>query len=428
MAEIQLIIDTNTGKVKRGMDGAANSTKKLTGNMRGLKGVSNGLLKTLGGAGLAGAALGMGRSLRAATLSSFRLADEMTGLLSLGNNIQNFAKIRKEVVDLSIQTGIATDEINKSRFSLQSSAGNLTKGVQADLIDQAIELNKATGTDLNTSLRVLIKTMQIYGGELGTVGLAQEKLLKTAELGDINFNQLSNRFPEVASAAKAMGFEMKEVGGALATATRVSGDAEKAFTGVRNIFTRLVTAEKKGIKFTGDFADQIEQINALTKAQKIEIFGEEGVAVTAELAANVKAMRADIEAIGKASGDTAGKIVALRRSQDPAFAEQEREKRIALALEEENRKSGGISFADFGTARLAFNRLANENGSAANPLNALSAFGSLLFQTDAGQQAIEEAGNISAGFPAKSENAKITDTQKQISVNQVKVANAGRGN
>src|SRR5690606_18919891 len=129
------------------------------------------------------------------------------------------------------------------------------------------------GGDLNENLTSMVKTWQVFRGELGTVDIAQGKMFKTMEEGCLSMKDLAVLLPDILPAAKAFGVTFDEVAGSLITATQVGGRSEKTFTGIRNIITRLSAAQKEGIELTGTFAEKMEQLSSVDPDTLKRIFG-----------------------------------------------------------------------------------------------------------------------------------------------------------
>jgi len=273
--------------------------------------------------------------IREATAASMEFSDTMTGLLSLGNNAQNFDKINAQVQDLSITSGKSVKEIAGAMFTLQSATSNLSQSIRDDLLKESIELSKANGTELEPTLNALTTTYQIYGKEVKNVADLQNKLQLTQQRGKLTFQDLATFLPDVASAAQAMGFSLNEVNAALTVATVKGGRTDKTFTGLRNVFLRLEEAQKKGITLTGSFADKIEQLQKVDKLKLLDIFGAESIAVINNLVKGAGQFNIELEKTRDIRGDIAAQTLAARLNNDPFFAASEdarRKEQVSEAL------------------------------------------------------------------------------------------------
>jgi len=261
---------------------------------------------------------GIKESLSETRQETIKFEDELTALLSLGENARNISAIKNEVVALSTAWGLARSEVINSMFDIQSGASSLGKEMRDSIRKEAFELVKATGVDLPTATKVLIKSWNIYGKELKDVNETQNKLFKAAEIGFLTFNDLAVLLPDVASAAKTFGYSFDEVLGGLATATQKGGKTEKTFTGIRNVFLRMDKALQMGVVTQGSFLDQIEQLSKVDPRTLTKIFGAEAIAAISTLVESSGALKDNTQAIATSFGDLT-KNVTTQRLQDMSY-------------------------------------------------------------------------------------------------------------
>lgn len=287
--------------------------KKLIGTVSALAG------GMLGAQGLVQGFQNYTAALDQASRRNRQFETEITGLISLGSNVQQIGNLKNQVLTLSNATGLGTGQIADAMFAIQSSAGNLSKVIQNDILANSSDLTKLTGTELPASIRLLTKTYQTYGDQVSSVTDASNKLIIAAEQGDITFQQLALRFPEVASAAKGVGINFTEVLGALVALTQKSGDTDAAFTSLRNIILSLENAYNQGLlENTGDFIKNIEAINTLNSENLLKIFGKENLAGAKSLAESTSVIASSMKDIQSTAGNIA-KEKTLERLRDPAF-------------------------------------------------------------------------------------------------------------
>lgn len=308
----------------REMDRAVSQTTKKTTRGFDVMGLKLGQYQKAigflsGGAGIATVTNMVLQSLDRQVRKTREFEREITGLLSLGDNVKDINAVRKEVIGLSSGFDQSTATIADFLFDLQSGTANLSKDIREGLKAEAIELTRVTGADLPVSLRVLNKSFQTYGDQVRTVNDLQNKLFITAEDGYTTFEELGTLLPDIVPAAKALGFELDEVLGSLITATQTGGKSEKTFTGVRNVFLRLGDAQKKGIKLQGTFIEQMEQLSHMDGETLKELFGAEAISAAASLAQHVDDLRENIEKVRDVSGDLAREKLFARLSDQASF-------------------------------------------------------------------------------------------------------------
>lgn len=256
--------------------------------------------------------------LRVARETTLSFEKEMTGLLSLGDNLKNRMQVKGDVLGLSAAMGMDRKEIADTMFQIQSGASHFSKALRDELLVNAVELTKVTGAELPDSLQVLLKTMLIYGDSLKGVNDAQNKLFKTAELGYMTFQDLSQLLPDVIAPAKALGYSLDDVLASLIVATQLGGKNEKTFTGIRNVFMRMGEAAAMGAVKSRDFLGQLQELSKVNPDVIKKIFGVEAMGVAANLAASAARVNEQAQIMRRTSGDIA-RAKLLERMQDPAY-------------------------------------------------------------------------------------------------------------
>ena len=243
---------------------------------------------------------------------------QMTGLLSLGDNVKFPQLMKDQVVARSAAMGLDRGQIADTMYNLQSGTANLDGKMQRDLLNSAVVLHKATGTDLNETATAITKMVQVYGKDAGNVPQVSAKIFKTIQDGYLTGNDLATLLPDVLPAGKAMGVSADETLGSIVTATQVGGKTEKTLTGIRNVLLRMNNAEKEGIHLTGTFVEKLEQLSKVDPNTLKKIFGDEAFSVLVTLAGKSAEVKKNIEAIAKVSGSEPMQKVLDRFKNDPA--------------------------------------------------------------------------------------------------------------
>ena len=249
-----------------------------------------------------------------------KFENELTELLSLGDNIRNIDNIRQSVLGMSNAFGIARSQIADAMFNLQSGTANLSKVIQNELLRSSIELKEVYGGDLSTDMKALVKVFQIYGNTIQDVTSIQQKLAFLAEEGFLTFEEMATLLPDVASAAQAMGTSLDEVVAALVVATQRGGKTEKTFTGFRNVILRMNKAQEEGIALSGSLADRLSQLRAATEGRPElikKIFGDEAIATANNLLTSVSQIDDVLRRLDTDVPDVGAKLAS--RFTDAAF-------------------------------------------------------------------------------------------------------------
>jgi len=80
------------------------------------------------------------------------------------------------------------------------------------LIAVAEKLSVATRSDLDSTTKVLVSTLNSYGRGINEAGKLSDLFFKIIDEGDISMSDLSNSFSKVAPIAKAAGIPIEEIG------------------------------------------------------------------------------------------------------------------------------------------------------------------------------------------------------------------------
>lgn len=252
-----------------------------------------------------------------------QLEQAITPFASLENNAQKLPTIRREVLATSLAVGRTVEEVGRMYADLVGSTGNLSSGEREQLIKETKELSELTGGTMVDAQNLLTKSYQIYAKELVNVNQLQNKLMLTQDEGSIEFSEMALRLPELLQSGKVAGMNIDEVLGTVIGATRRSGSIEKTMTGLRNMFLIMEEAPQRGVKLTGDYLNQLKQLQALfqTNAPKMqEMFGREVIVHASSVSDAIGDITSAIQKLGEVTGQTdsvAEKLAA--KFQDPTY-------------------------------------------------------------------------------------------------------------
>ncbi len=272
-------------------------------------------------AGLGAITRGYVQDVTEAASATAEFEADLTGLLSLGDNLSSIQAIRSNVLSMSNAWGIARGEVADAMFVLQSGTANLSEAQRQDLMQSALELSKVYGVDLETALTGVTKAYQIYGGEVQNVSELQGKIALLAEEGFLNFQDVATLLPDVASAADAVGTSFDELVSLLIVSTQRGGDVSKTFTGVRNVLLRMANAQKEGIQLTGSLTNQLRQLGGVDVEVLKKIFGDEALSTANNLISAVDEIDGALLKVGDSAVDVGEKLA--QAFEDPTRAAAE---------------------------------------------------------------------------------------------------------
>ena len=333
MADAKITADGDASKIIKELRKARTEIDRLGGKLVKINSASKRTARNTGKMvtafkQLAGAYVGIAalRTVVADVSKSFQEArretlgfeDELTDLLSLGENVGNISKIKDEVLAFSGAWGIARASVIDSMFDIQSGASSLSKEMREGIRKEVLEIAKVTKTDLPSATKLMVKTWNIYGDSLKNANQLQNKLFKTAELGFLNFKEMSENLADVVSPAKALGYSLDDVLAALVTATQKGGKTQKTFTGLRNVFIRMDKAVKEGLTTNKDFMAQLNDLSSIDPKIVSRIFGAETIAVINNLVSSTTEFAGALNTVKTVTGDIVQSKL-WKRMEDTAY-------------------------------------------------------------------------------------------------------------
>jgi hypothetical protein len=269
----------------------------------------------------------IGESLNKFKTSAMDLERIITPLLSLGDNVERTQGYKQEILALSAAMAAMPQEMADFLFFLQSATSSLPKEEISAMKDEALELARATGGNARVAVQALNKVWQVYGAEMKeglstteALNLAQNKLFRIAEKGEITFEQLATLFPRTLAPVKALGFTFDELGAAVISATQIAGRSEEALTGVRNLFLGIERAAKKGIQLPRNFVEMLKGISQLKAGEIFDVFGAEAIGVASAMSNQIGAVTANIHNLEQMSSKEDNVFAVIKkRMNDPAW-------------------------------------------------------------------------------------------------------------
>jgi len=419
MAEIELNIDSNVRRVNNDMQNLGGTTQKTTTRFQGFsKSIAASAGAMFGTSGLIAGVSKIIGEFGDASKQARNFTDSITGLVALGGNID---EIKDSVNKLSIETGVMADDVANAMFVIQSGSAGAGKAIQDELLRNSINLSKVWGVDLATASDALTTIFNIYGKEVGTVTDLTNKLNFASVQGKTNFQEIGTLLPAVASTAKAFGTDFDDLVASIVVGTKEGGNASVTFTGIRNSLAALEEAQKKGIKTSGTLAERLIQLRD-AGVPLLDIFGKEGLATGQTLigAAGSGVLKSTAAASRSQTGDVVSDRLRNRVAQDKQFRlSEDLKKAEARRAANQSRRTAGTQLEIVttqaaqtlegrggGSATLGFVREVASPGGVFNPFT----------------------GGFNIIRRILENNERVATQNQQTSVNQVKAANANKGN
>jgi len=234
-----------------------------------------------------------------------------------------------------------------------------------DLIRTAEKLSVATRSDLDSTTKVLVSTLNSYGMEIGDAGKVSDLFFKIIDEGDISMADLANSFAKVAPIAKISGVSLEEVGAAIATLTASGIKPAESIEYLRGAISNIISP-------SGQASDLAAELGLNFSAAGLKADGLQGLLVKVALATGgsadkMKILFGDIggfTAAATLAGPQAGKFAeTLKAMGDVAGATDEAFTKVSGSLEVAGRKmvnAWNVLLVGIGTPLLEeFGSLAN---------------------------------------------------------------------
>ncbi len=218
----------------------------------------------------------------------------------------------------------STQPLDKITTALANAIGSgVDWSKSLDLIATAEKLAAATRSDLDSTTKVLVSTLNSYGMEISDAGGLSDLFFKIIDEGDISMTDLANSFAKVAPIAKISGVSLQEVGAAIATLTASGIKPAESIEYLRGAISNIISpssqakdlAAELGIEFSASglaangLSGTLQAVAEKTggSADKMKIlFGDIGGFTAAATLAGPQADKfaASIVAMGNVTGAT----------------------------------------------------------------------------------------------------------------------------
>ena len=286
---------------------------KVTKVGEGVKGVGDSLMP------ISAAVTGVGV---AATKTAVDFESSFAKLSTIADETEvPYDELRKSIMDLSSESGIAATDIAESMYSAIS-AGQST-GDALEFVAKANELAAAGFTSSATAVDGLTTIMNAYGPSAGSVEEVSDRLITTQNLGKTTVDQLASSMGKVIPTAAAFGVNLDQLSSAYVATTKNGIATAESTTYINGMLNELgksgSTASDALKEKTGkSFKELMESGSSLTDVLGIlqECADDSGVAISdmfgsqeAGKAANVLVQHADdFNGALKEMGDSAGTL------------------------------------------------------------------------------------------------------------------------
>lgn len=278
---------------------------------------------TMGAAKLEAGLLAAGTAILAFSIKA--AGDFDTGFRQISTIIdasaEDLGKFRDSILQYASTSTKPLAEITAALGAAIGSGVDWSKSL--DLIATAEKLSVATRSDLDSTTKVLVSTLNSYGMEIADAGKVSDLFFKIIDEGDIGMADLAASFAKVAPVAKISGVSLEEVGAAIATLTASGIKPAESIEYLRGAISNIISpsgqakdlAAELGINFNAaglkadGLAGLLQKVSVATggSADKMKIlFGDIGGFTAAATLAGPQAekFRETLAGMGNIAGAT----------------------------------------------------------------------------------------------------------------------------
>lgn len=184
--------------------------------------------------------------------------------------ISHLGQFRKEILDLPPNLGSATDN---ARALFEA----LTKGAEParamEIVTASAKAAEAGLADVGRVASIVNQIIKSYGEEAGTATEILDKLFRVTQTGNITFDNLAGVLGQSIGIASQLGVRFEDAANAIAQIAIVTGKAQTAQTGFRQILSQVIQNidefRKRGIDAFAILRGENGFVNLMRKLQEV---------------------------------------------------------------------------------------------------------------------------------------------------------------
>ncbi len=233
-------------------------------------------------------------------------------------------------------------EVEALSFELPQTAKQLADGLY-QVISAAIPAQDAMGvlevsaraaaaglSDTFTAVDAVTSVLNAYGMEAERAGIVSDIMFKTVERGKVTFPELAQNLGDVVSTAATAGVSFEELGGALATLTKVGVRAPEAVTALNQAILTFIDPSDEAAKLAKQLGIEFNATSLATKGlygvlQDVQKATDGNIEMLSALFPNVRALKGVLGLLRQDMGLFRDDLDAMRTSlgaTDKAFEKQ----------------------------------------------------------------------------------------------------------
>lgn len=180
----------------------------------------------------------------------------------LSGGIEQVQGLKREVQDLSVETGKGTDDMAEGLYEVVSALGENVRNMgQLRIASRAAVAGRSSTLG---AVKLLAAVTKGYGDTSeGAMKKVSDLAFQTVRLGQTTFPELAASMGRVIPLAAAMNTSQEELFATMATATGVTGDTSEVATQVASVYSAM-------LKPTGALNEAVDKINKSNKDYNFE--------------------------------------------------------------------------------------------------------------------------------------------------------------
>jgi len=170
------------------------------------------------------------------------------------------AAFRDNILELSGETAKAPQELADALFVVTSAGARGTTALE--ILERAAKASAAGLGDTTDIARAVTSAITAYGEENLSASRATDILVATVREGNLEAGELAGSLGRVIGIASQVGVSFEQVGGFVATFTRLGVNAEEAVTSLRGVLAAAIAPTEgaaKGLEAMGTSAEELRR-------------------------------------------------------------------------------------------------------------------------------------------------------------------------
>lgn len=247
-------------------------------------------------------------ALTASTKAALDFEDGIAKVSTIADSrVMGTDALRKGILDLSNQYGVATSEIAEAQYSAISAGADTAASL--NVVGTALKAAKAGFTDTETAIDGLTTVYNSFGGAVDYDTIANQ-MLATQNYGKTTFGELAQNMGQVTPIANSLNVSTQDLFSSIAILTKNGVQTSSAVTGLKAAYSNILkptsdaakTAKQLGLDFSAAHLQSVGWSKFLGEVREKAGGNQEEMA---KLFGSVEALNAVTVLAGEGFGDMA---------------------------------------------------------------------------------------------------------------------------